>query len=60
MSILREEIKGRICVFLDRSLEETFKKVLEAADKNLSSDFWTALDNMTKLLDLEMKSECRK
>jgi hypothetical protein len=52
---MREETQKKLCEMLEVAQDEAFKEMVFSAEARRFADFWTAFENMTKLVDLEQK-----
>lgn len=56
---MREETRKKLCEMLEVAQDEAFKELVFSAEARRFTDFWTAFENITKLVDLEQKIGCK-
>jgi len=56
---MMEETLRKLCKLLESGEEQAFKEMVFSAKERRWSDFWTSFDNMSKLVDMEIKLACK-
>jgi hypothetical protein len=56
---MREETRSKLCELLEVGENEAFKKMVFSEAEKRWSDFWVEFDNLNKLVDLEIKLDCK-
>jgi len=52
---LKEKTQKKLCEMLEEAEDEAFKEMVFSAEARRFTDFWTAFENMSRLVDLEQK-----
>ena len=55
---MREETRRNLCDLLEHGEDEAFRQLVEQAAKKEMTEFWIRFDNLSKLVDLDLRLGC--